>query len=1226
MSFYSGKVRWGLLGMASLWLAPALTAQAQSARLGLGSVPYADASGTGVTFRVWAPNASSAGVKGQFNGWATTPLVSEGASGLWSRDIANARVGQEYKYVINGNDRRDPRNRRVKNSADNSIIYDPQAFNWEGQTFSQPWRNDLVLYEMHVGTFNAEAWVPSTFDQAIEKLDHLIALGINGIQVMPINEFAGDKSWGYNPSDPFAIESALGGPDAFKRFVKACHARDIAVLLDVVHNHYGPSDLSLWQFDGWSQNGLGGIYFYNDSDRASTWWGNTRPDFGRSEVRAFIQDSITMFLDEYHVDGFRWDSVFNILYYKDGAFQNADGRSLLNEINDHMRVHYPDRYRIAEDRAFDFSIQFESQWDTGFHDHLEWQVTQSSDAARNMSWLGDKLVQGAGLHRVIFSESHDSVGDLNNHYRLPRNIDPSNPWSLWARKRQLLAAATVLTAPGIPMIFQGQEMNEDWTFSAETALRWSLTNTFSGIVRAYGDLIRLRRNTQGGTQGLKGTGISAHHRDDLNKVIAYIRWDAGGGADDVVVAANFAVKTWTNNNYLIEFPSAGDWYCWFNSDSTLYGSDFGNLGVQRGEKVTASGSPALAPVNMGMYSTLIFSRTPPPTAGVAVFDPPQPAGCVDVAISYTPSNGPLASATQIVAFVGRNNWQDSQNILMSQAGNSWTCTVTSTPGTASLEAAFHDGEATWDNNLGQNWQVILSNCADIPSQASSSPYHPQGCVPVTITYLPNGGPLKESGQIYLYLGRNGWRESQSLAMTNLSLNTWSHTLSIPEETWELNFVFHDNSPTQLWDNNAGADWRVEVSECVSPLGAYVSITNPASDVAVSNEISAIPLRGLAASSLTGHLAWTNLDAQTGGLAPVLPSWTLASLPLQEGINRLWVSGTNSPVNPNDGATDSAALPAYTVPLAWTNGQQGGSGWNGGWSLTASGAAGFFLASSASVHNLKIGAWGWGLWANNDGYAEARRRFAAPLQTGDTLTCTINNNWIGTDKSVGIALQNRYGENLLECYFVGGSTNYVIHDETGIRPTGLPWTDQGLTLAFELTAPTTYRLAINAAVFTGTLIPDDESSAIYFRTWNYSAGGGSNYNFYVSELGIQGPPLTVQTHSDSLTITRAYGPQSDPDDDGYANWEEELAGTNPYSALSHPPLALGERAEGSSILTFPLSETVLSRWYTLAMATNLLQPQWTSVTPPLAGSGGAASLSVTGQTAESFYRISITTAP
>ncbi|HAL92235.1 MAG TPA: hypothetical protein DCM68_04335, partial [Verrucomicrobia bacterium] len=253
-----------------------------SSRAGMGAIPYADAGGTGVTFRTWAPNASSVNVKGSWNSWGTAKdLYPDAGGGTWSVDLTNAAAGHEYKFYVNGAAKKDPRGYRVTSSAGNSIIYDQSAFDWGAETnFSRIWRNDLVIYEMHVGSYNAEDWLPSTFDECLEKIAHLKALGVSAVEVMPVNEFAGDRSWGYNPADPFAIESAFGGADGFKRFVRACHTNGIAVLVDVVHNHYGPSDLDLWRFDGWFQDVYGGIYFYNDW-RAVTDWGNTRPDYGR---------------------------------------------------------------------------------------------------------------------------------------------------------------------------------------------------------------------------------------------------------------------------------------------------------------------------------------------------------------------------------------------------------------------------------------------------------------------------------------------------------------------------------------------------------------------------------------------------------------------------------------------------------------------------------------------------------------------------------------------------------------------------------------------------------------------------------------------------------------------------------------------------------------------------------------------------------------------------------
>lgn len=222
-------------------------------------------------FRVWAPHAKAVALYGSFNDWKKRSKIKLQAEedGYWSVETDKLQPGDEYKYLIQsqeGNwlERNDPYSKVLTNSAGNSIVYFDE-FDWEGDEFHMPNWNDLVIYEMHIGTFHVtEEDKPGTFDTAIEKLDYLKDMGVNCVEVMPINEFAGDYSWGYNPAYPFAVEEAYGGPDGFKRFVKEAHKRGIAVLLDVVYNHFGPSDLGLWQFDGWQENDKGGIYFYND--------------------------------------------------------------------------------------------------------------------------------------------------------------------------------------------------------------------------------------------------------------------------------------------------------------------------------------------------------------------------------------------------------------------------------------------------------------------------------------------------------------------------------------------------------------------------------------------------------------------------------------------------------------------------------------------------------------------------------------------------------------------------------------------------------------------------------------------------------------------------------------------------------------------------------------------------------------------------------------------------
>ena len=568
----------------------------------LGAFPTA----SGAVFRVWAPFADSAAVAGEFTGWQPVSMAPEAANGVWALTLPAAREGHRYKYVFNGNLwKRDPRARRVEHSIGDSILYDPAAFVWDGDAPPAIPRDDLVLYQMHIGTFAGRP-PPATFDDAIPRLDYLRDLGITAIQLMPVNEFPGGRSWGYNPSDLFAIETDYGGPDAFKRFVRAAHARGIAVFADVVHNHYGPTDLDLWRFDGWSENDLGGIYFYCDS-RIHTPWGSTRPDYGRPEIRDFIRDQVQMFTDEYRLDGFRWDSVYHILHTDQGA--NPQGLELLRDINAGMERTRPHVLRIAEDHAFDHDIGFQAQWDVGHRWALFQQLATAHDPERDMDTVAGTLTDWPGFQRVIFTEAHDYVAAMNdNRSRVPSMIHPEDPESLWARKRALLGAAVVFTTPGIPMIFQGQELHETLPFHDDTPLRWERLDSHAGIVQAYRDLIRLRRNLDGVTPGLRGAGVRVIHLDNHLNLIAYARWHADRPDDPVVVVANFSAVDYDTEAFPIPFPSPGTWHCHFNSDASRYAPDFRDLGADR---VEAVGEPPGAALRIGRYSLQLFSLHPP---------------------------------------------------------------------------------------------------------------------------------------------------------------------------------------------------------------------------------------------------------------------------------------------------------------------------------------------------------------------------------------------------------------------------------------------------------------------------------------------------------------------------------------------------------------------------------------------------------------------------------------
>ncbi len=586
---------------------------------GMGAIPHSG----GVAFRVWAPHARQVAVVGSFNGWDgnSHPMHAEG-NGYWYLDASEASLGDEYKFLLTTEQgalhRVDPYAREVTSSVGNAIVHDAH-FDWEGDDFRLASWNELVIYELHIGTFNDQENInqPAQFSSVSARLGHLKKLGVNAIQIMPVGEFAGDRSWGYNPSHIFSVEMAYGGPKAFKQFVKRAHQEGIAVILDVVYNHLGPSDLDLWQFDGWSENGRGGIYFYND-ERAHTPWGETRPDYGRGEVRQYLRDNALMWLEEYHLDGLRFDCTQFIRTVNGTDYVLPEGWSLLQWINSEVSHKFPGRILIAEDLMNNRWLTrdvgaggagFASQWDAMFVHPIRLAVVTPADEQRSLAAIRDALCyryNDDAFDRVIYSESHDEVA--NGLQRVPQEINPNDPKGWHARKRSTLAAAMVFTAPGIPMIFQGQEFLEGGWFRDTVPVDWDQCEEFHGIVRLYRDLIRLRLNRDGFTRGLCGQFTQVTHLNEACKVIAFHRWDKGGSGDDVVVIANFYREA--QYDYVIGFPAQGAWKLRFNSDWQGYNDDFRNhpstdVHAEPGEK---DGLPYHARLSIGPYSVVIFSQ------------------------------------------------------------------------------------------------------------------------------------------------------------------------------------------------------------------------------------------------------------------------------------------------------------------------------------------------------------------------------------------------------------------------------------------------------------------------------------------------------------------------------------------------------------------------------------------------------------------------------------------
>lgn len=601
-----------------------------STRPGMGAIPYP----RGTTFRVWTKFAAAIYVAGDFNGWSRTanPLTSEG-NGYWSVDVPGAKEGDGYRYVIfspyiSGFQwRTDPYCKRVLNNSGSDGVIVSTEFDWGTNTFSMPPWNELVIYELHVASFNRTDKKAGDFNSIIDKLSILRDLGINAIEMMPIFGFPGEYSLGYNPALPFDIESNYGSPSEFKNFVKTAHENGIAIILDVVYNHFGPDDLdtSLWRFDGWSENGRSGIYFYNDG-RYRTPFGD-RPDYGRGEVRQFIRDNALMWVEDYRMDGLRFDSTVNIrnVYGNNNDPGNdlPDGWSLMQWINNEVDSRMPWKITIAEDLQNNDYITrstgaggsgFDSQWGSFFYYSIFNAVVAPIDSERDMYSVRDAILhrfETDAWKRVIYSENHDEVASINNKVRLPDAIWRGHADSWFARKRSTLAAALVFTSPGIPMIFQGQEFLEWGSWSDSGGIDWSKKDRFNGIWDLYQSLIRLRRNWYNNTRGLRGQHVNVYHVNNNDKVIAFHRWDNGGPGDDVVVVVNMSDRSY--DSYSIGFPGDGLWWVRFNSDWRGYSPDFGdhpgyNTVAYSADPADPERMPCRGNVGIGSYSVLILSQ------------------------------------------------------------------------------------------------------------------------------------------------------------------------------------------------------------------------------------------------------------------------------------------------------------------------------------------------------------------------------------------------------------------------------------------------------------------------------------------------------------------------------------------------------------------------------------------------------------------------------------------
>jgi 1,4-alpha-glucan branching enzyme len=414
--------------------------------------------------------------------------------------------------------------------------------------------------------------------------------------------------------------------------VRALHDAGIAVLIDIVYNHLDvsanngpPFAYSLFQYDGFSGTPCG-IFFYG-GDEQNTPFGGPRPDYGRAPVRRFLRENASMWLDEYQVDGLRFDSCGCIRKRQgscgtfccgnDLGVERNFGWELMQEINDRVEQTAPWKITIAEDLAGNPAITeptnrggagFDAQWDTDLQDAIIAAITQARDEDVDVGRVADRLqrsFEGDLFERLIYLESHDQAKSR----RVPDMVVPGDAEGRLARKKSMLGFALVLTAPGIPMFFQGAELLDfrRWVPDGAnpTTMDFSRRARFSRVFQFYGDVVRLRK----GLRGLCGVGINVFSANPGTKVVAYHRWNEGGGRDDLVVVANFSNTVFPG--YTIGFPFAGRWSVRLNSDANVYSdaNDFGSVNSFDSSAGPGGydGMPFSGNVGLGPYSIIVLS-------------------------------------------------------------------------------------------------------------------------------------------------------------------------------------------------------------------------------------------------------------------------------------------------------------------------------------------------------------------------------------------------------------------------------------------------------------------------------------------------------------------------------------------------------------------------------------------------------------------------------------------
>jgi 1,4-alpha-glucan branching enzyme len=556
-------------------------------------------------FAVYAPNAGSVSIIGDFNQWdGRCHPMQKTELGFWVLVLPQVIVGMRYKFEIKNQygellpHKSDPLGFAAEPFPSHaSLVYDHTTYQWRDEAWMlkrqtvNVYESPMSIYEVHLGSWhkptNSEQRYLNYREIAPKLVEYVKEMHYTHIELMPVSEFPFDGSWGYQPIGMFAPTSRFGSPDDFKYFIDYCHQHDVGVIIDWVPAHFPEDGHGLARFDGSC------VYEYEDSRKG--WhpdWNSCIYDFGKDTVRQFLVASALMWLDYFHVDGLRVDAVASMLYLDysrktgewvpnvDGGNRNYEAISLLQWMNKEVYSQHPGAITIAEESTsfpqvskpvYEGGLGFGFKWNMGWmNDSLEYIQKDPSHRKYHHSNITFSMVY-AFDENFILPLSHDEVVHGKN------SLLNKMPGDEWQQAANLRAYVTFMFAhPGKKLNFMGNEIAQGKEWDHDSGLDWELLKypKHQGIQTLYKTLNVLY-------QSFSALHESDHHHDGFNwvdygnneqSVLSFVRYNKDR-SQSIYVIVNFTPVPRTN--FVLNVQEKGVFKCIFSSDDSMYwGSDF----------------------------------------------------------------------------------------------------------------------------------------------------------------------------------------------------------------------------------------------------------------------------------------------------------------------------------------------------------------------------------------------------------------------------------------------------------------------------------------------------------------------------------------------------------------------------------------------------------------------------------------------------------------------------